>query len=73
MLDGKLMVGLDDQQLQRLGQGEAVMKLSRADLAYALATGRTGATTVAATMIAADLAGIRRICHWRHRWRPSGG
>ena len=34
------------------------MKLSRADLAYAVATGRTGATTVAATMIAANLAGI---------------
>jgi pseudouridine-5'-phosphate glycosidase len=35
------------------------MKLSRADLAFALSTGRPGATTVAATMIAADLAGIR--------------
>ena len=34
------------------------MKLSRADIAYCLASGRTGATTVAATMIAARLAGI---------------
>ena len=35
------------------------MKLSRADLAFAVATGQTGATTVAATMICAALAGIR--------------
>ncbi len=34
------------------------MKLSRADLAFAMSTGRTGSTTVAATMIAAALAGI---------------
>jgi pseudouridine-5'-phosphate glycosidase len=36
-----------------------VLKLSRNDLAYALATGQPGATTVAATMICARLAGIR--------------
>ena len=35
------------------------MKLSRADLAFAVAEGRTGGTTVAATMIAAHMAGIR--------------
>src|SRR3546814_20351476 len=35
------------------------MKVSRADLAFAIGLGRTGATTVAATMIAAALAGIR--------------
>jgi pseudouridine-5'-phosphate glycosidase len=51
-------VGLTDAQLEALAQAENVMKLSRADLAVALATGRTGATTVAATMIAAHLAGI---------------
>lgn len=58
ILAGRLHVGLTDVQLEALAQAENVMKLSRADLAVALATGRTGATTVAATMIAAHLAGI---------------
>lgn len=58
ILAGRLHVGLTDAELQALAQAKDVMKLSRADLAVALATGRTGATTVAATMIAAHLAGI---------------
>ncbi|MRX51405.1 pseudouridine-5-phosphate glycosidase [Paracoccus sp. S-4012] len=60
VMDGRIHVGLTDAQLERLArlpQAE-VMKLSRADLAVALATGRPGATTVAATMICAHLAGI---------------
>jgi len=61
-LDGQLRIGLDDADLTRLAraqeQGQSVMKLSRADLAMALANGSTGSTTVAATMIAAHLAGI---------------
>ena len=59
ILDGKICVGLDDATLEGLGQATGVMKLSRADLAFALAMKRTGSTTVAATMIAAHLAGIR--------------
>ena len=43
---------------KRWRKASDVMKLSRADLAFAMATGRTGSTTVAATMIAAALAGI---------------
>ena len=58
VIDGRLHVGLSDPQLLALGQAQNVMKLSRADLAACLASGRTGATTVAATMIAARLAGI---------------
>ena len=58
VLEGRLHVGLTDGELETLAQAGNVMKLSRADLAVALATGRTGATTVAATMIAASLAGI---------------
>jgi len=58
ILGGKICVGLDDKTLVDLGQAEDVMKLSRADLAFALAMKRTGSTTVAATMIAAQLAGI---------------
>ncbi|MGI3184069.1 pseudouridine-5'-phosphate glycosidase [Nioella aestuarii] len=58
ILSGRLHVGLTAQELEELAQAEDVMKLSRADLAVAMATGQTGATTVAATMIAAKLAGI---------------
>lgn len=58
VLDGKIRIGLDSDTLDRLGTMTGVMKLSRADLAFALATGRPGSTTVAATMICARLAGI---------------
>ena len=58
VLDGAVRVGLDDDALGRLAGASGVMKLSRADLAFAVATGRPGSTTVAATMIAARLAGI---------------
>ena len=58
VLDGRLHVGLERDALNRLGHSNGVAKLSRADLAACLATGGTGATTVAATIIAARLAGI---------------
>jgi pseudouridine-5'-phosphate glycosidase len=58
VIDGKLHIGLTDDQLDALGQSKNVAKLSRADMAACIATGGTGATTVAATMIAARLAGI---------------
>ncbi|AZV78208.1 pseudouridine-5'-phosphate glycosidase [Parasedimentitalea marina] len=59
VIDGHLHVGLEADQLQKLGQAKDVAKLSRADFAACLANGGTGATTVAATMIAAHLAGIQ--------------
>lgn len=58
VIDGTVHVGLDRPMLEALAQTKGAMKLSRADLAFAVAEGRTGATTVAATMIAAHLAGI---------------
>jgi pseudouridine-5'-phosphate glycosidase len=58
VIGGKVHVGVSEAELDRLGQAKDAMKLSRADLAVCLATGRTGATTVAATMICAHLAGI---------------
>jgi len=58
VLEGRLHIGLDAAQLDALARTTGALKLSRADLAVAMATGRTGATTVAATMIAAQLAGI---------------
>lgn len=58
VLDGRIRVGLEDADLERLATAPGVLKLSRADLPAALAAGADGATTVAATMIAARLAGI---------------
>jgi pseudouridine-5'-phosphate glycosidase len=58
VLEGELCIGLEAPQLEALAQAKDVQKLSRADLAICMAQGRTGATTVAATMIAAHLAGI---------------
>lgn len=54
----KIHIGLTPDELDQLGQAKGVAKLSRADLAACLVTGGTGATTVAATMICAHLAGI---------------
>jgi pseudouridine-5'-phosphate glycosidase len=59
VMGGRLRVGLDRAALEQLAQSNDVLKLSSADLAYGLMSGRMGATTVAATMIAAKLAGIR--------------
>jgi pseudouridylate synthase len=58
VIGGHIHVGLEPHALRDLAQARDVMKLSRADLAVCLASGRTGATTVAATMICAHLAGI---------------
>jgi pseudouridylate synthase len=58
VIDGRLKIGLSDAEREALAQTTGAMKLSRADLGFALAQGRTGGTTVAATMIAAHLAGI---------------
>ena len=59
IMDHRVQVGLETNALDRLAQSEDVAKLSRADLAHCLSTGGTGATTVAATMICAHMAGIR--------------
>ena len=58
VLDGIIHAGLDAGTLERVGRADGFLKLSRADLGYAVAAGRSGSTTVAATMIAADRAGI---------------
>ncbi len=58
-IDGKLHVGLDDKQLNVLANSTNVMKVSRRDLPYALAMKKIAATTVSATMIGAEMAGIK--------------
>jgi pseudouridine-5'-phosphate glycosidase len=60
ILGGRLCVGLTEEQIDGLGKkGPAVHKASRRDLPVLLARGEDGATTVAATMIGAALAGVR--------------
>jgi pseudouridine-5'-phosphate glycosidase len=59
VIHGTLHIGLEPAELESLAQTTDAMKVSRADLAFAIAERRTGATTVAATMIAAARAGIK--------------
>lgn len=59
IMDGKIKIGLDDSDLQKLTTAQGVVKVSRRDLAEVLAQKKIGATTVATTMIAAHLAGIK--------------
>jgi pseudouridine-5'-phosphate glycosidase len=58
IIDGRICIGLADEQLELLGQAKDAIKVSRRDLAYVLSQKKLGATTVAATMICAKLAGI---------------
>jgi pseudouridine-5'-phosphate glycosidase len=58
VLDGEILVGTTPDQLEALADAPSPLKLSRADLGFAVAMGRTGGTTVSATMICAALAGI---------------
>ncbi|NEI73017.1 pseudouridine-5-phosphate glycosidase [Rhizobium lusitanum] len=59
VIHGTLHIGLEPEELEALAKTEGAMKVSRADIAFAIAERRTGATTVAATMIAAARAGIK--------------
>ena len=61
VLNGKIKIGLSDEDLEFLGRPshhDNILKVSRRDLPYVLSMGLHGATTVAATMICAKLAGI---------------
>ena len=59
VIEGQIKIGLDQDALKTLAQTQGARKLSRADLAVCLVDAATGATTVAATMILAHLAGIQ--------------
>ena len=58
IIEGKICIGLSNAQLELLASAPNVFKVSRRDLPFVVAQGRLGATTVAATMICAALAGI---------------
>ena len=60
IVNGRLKAGLAPAEIEALGQqGQSVTKVSRRDMPFVVAAGQTGATTVAATMIIAHMAGIR--------------
>ncbi len=60
LMDGKIVVGLSRNEIEVLAQkGTEVIKTSRRDIPYVLSQKLTGATTVSATMIAAEMAGIK--------------
>ena len=56
--DGRILVGLEGDELEALAAAEGIPKVSRQNLAAVLTTAGWGGTTVSATMIAAHLAGI---------------
>ena len=60
VIAGRLKAGLTPAEIESLGRtGQQAIKTSRRDLPFLVASGATGATTVAATMIVAALAGIK--------------
>ena len=59
ILDGKLKVGLNEEELEYLAKAGNVIKASRRDIPYIVANGLNGATTVSGTMYVAELAGIK--------------
>lgn len=58
IINGDLVVGVDENQLEYLATSKDILKVSRRDMAYVVANKLSGATTVAATMMIAKLAGI---------------
>ena len=59
IIDGVLKVGLTEEEIEFLGTSKDVVKASRRDLPFIISKKLTGATTVATTMILADLAGVK--------------
>ncbi|KAK5986735.1 Pseudouridine-metabolizing bifunctional protein [Trichostrongylus colubriformis] len=59
LLDGRIHVGLSSEQLVRIAESQAAVKVSRRDIVHALNKGLIGGTTVAATMYLAHMVGIR--------------
>jgi pseudouridine-5'-phosphate glycosidase len=56
--DGKVQIGLSNERLEQIASASDCVKISRRDMAWAIATKQLGATTVATTMMGASFAGI---------------
>ena len=59
IIDGKIRVGLSEEQIHGLAKEKCIVKTSRRDIPFVVAKGMSGATTVAATMLVAKMAGIK--------------
>jgi len=59
LLEGKIHIGLSDEELVRLSESESTLKVSHRDFAAAIIKKLNGGTTVAGTMYAANMAGIK--------------
>ena len=59
LLDGKIRVGINDEELEKLANAKDPVKVSRRDFAKAIVKKLDGGTTVAGTMLAAEQAGIQ--------------
>lgn len=59
VVEGRIKVGLSDEERSALGQAKDARKASRADLAFAVSSGESAGTTVAATMMVAQMVGIK--------------
>ncbi len=59
IMDGEIVVGLTSEEIETLAKRQDVIKVSRRDLSYVVGLKKWGATTVAATMIIAKMAGIK--------------
>jgi pseudouridine-5'-phosphate glycosidase len=59
MLEGKILVGVNRDQLERIATARGKLKISRRDFSSAISKRESGGTTVAATLIAAETTGIR--------------
>ncbi|NQV17770.1 MAG: pseudouridine-5'-phosphate glycosidase [Armatimonadetes bacterium] len=59
LMDGKIKIGLNQQELEELASSKNTRKVSSREIANVLAKKEMGATTVSATMIAANMAGIK--------------
>jgi pseudouridine-5'-phosphate glycosidase len=59
LLDGEIRIGLSDEELVRLSESDSVLKVSHRDFATAILKKKNGGTTVAGTMFASQLAGIK--------------
>jgi pseudouridine-5'-phosphate glycosidase len=59
LLDGKIRIGLSDEELVRLSDADSTLKVSHRDFATAIVKKANGGTTVAGTMFAANMTGIK--------------
>lgn len=59
IIGGKIKIGLSDEELEFMATSKDIIKASRRDFAYIVSQGLNGATTVASTIIASRLAGIK--------------